>query len=193
MCYNRGPVGGDIVGYRGLNGCIVRYNQRTHELVKAYIRGVASYMIPDLKDRYYEIWLEKDGGVTENTEDCEYYINTIDVALRKFILEYDLIVAYKGSSYKYFDNIDIGDIFTIPSYFSTSLKEEIALKFCSTVEVLGHSAVIIYIRVPKGTSCIYIGDNTTNYPSEYELLLARDLNYKVINKTKNEMILEVIP
>jgi hypothetical protein len=59
----RMPVGGDIEGYRGANGCIVRYNKKTGEWVKAYSSGVASYMKPDAGKRYYERGLERDGGV----------------------------------------------------------------------------------------------------------------------------------
>ena len=62
--FARMPVGGDIEGYRGQDGCIVRFNNITGEWVKAYSTGVASYMIPGRKRQYYLDWLNLDGGVT---------------------------------------------------------------------------------------------------------------------------------
>jgi len=61
--FARMPVGGDIEGYLGKDGCIVRFNELTGEWVKAYTTGVASYMIPKAGRRYYEKWLELDEGV----------------------------------------------------------------------------------------------------------------------------------
>jgi len=62
----RKPVDVDIVGYRGQNGCIVRYNKKTNEWVKAYIRGVASYVKPDLGEKYFLLNKIKDGGDTND-------------------------------------------------------------------------------------------------------------------------------
>ena len=59
----RKPVDDDILGYRGEDGCIVRFNKKTEEWVKAYIRGVASYMIPTRGINYYLDRMEEDGGV----------------------------------------------------------------------------------------------------------------------------------
>jgi len=60
------PVGGSILGYRGEDGCIVRFDLSTGEWVKAYSTGVASYMKPIAGKAYYEKWLEIDKGVTSD-------------------------------------------------------------------------------------------------------------------------------
>jgi len=53
---------------------------------------------------------------------------------------------------------------------------------------------MIEIRVPKATNSIYIGSNTAYHKgNEYELLLGRGLNYKVIDRQKYRMIIEVTP
>ena len=62
----RQPVGGSIEGYRGEDGCVVRFNNSTGEWVKAYDTGVASYMKPTLGRVYYEKWLKNDKGVTSD-------------------------------------------------------------------------------------------------------------------------------
>ncbi|MCL2362928.1 MAG: hypothetical protein FWC73_14100 [Defluviitaleaceae bacterium] len=64
--FARMPVGGDIEGYRGVDGCIVRYNNTTGEWVKAYSTGVASYMRPKAGRIYYVKWLELDGGIIDD-------------------------------------------------------------------------------------------------------------------------------
>ena len=66
MDFARKPVGGNIIGYRGEDGCIVRFDLLTGEWVKAYITGVASYMKPTAGKIYYEKWLELDKGVTSD-------------------------------------------------------------------------------------------------------------------------------
>lgn len=60
--FARKPVGGEIEGYKGADGCIVRFNESTGEWVKAYETGVASYMRPKAGRAYYEKWRELDGG-----------------------------------------------------------------------------------------------------------------------------------
>jgi len=62
--FARMPVGGHVEGYKGQDGCIVRYNNATGEWVKAYITGVASYMKPARGRQYYLDWMALDGGVT---------------------------------------------------------------------------------------------------------------------------------
>jgi hypothetical protein len=62
----RKAVGGDIEGYRGEDGCIVRFNKRTGEWVKAYKHGVVSYMKPDRGRGYYMDCMISDGGVTDD-------------------------------------------------------------------------------------------------------------------------------
>jgi len=61
--FARMPVGGDIEGYRGEDGCIVRFNNANGEWVKAYTTGVASFMKPKAGRLYYEKWLILDKGV----------------------------------------------------------------------------------------------------------------------------------
>ena len=63
MEFARLPTGGSIVGYRGEDGCIVRFNKVTGEWVKAYTTGVATYMKPSAGKAYYDKWFDLDKGV----------------------------------------------------------------------------------------------------------------------------------
>ena len=60
----RRPVGGDVEGYRGEDGCIVRFNKKTGEWVKAFENGVVSYMKPSRGRKYYLDCMTDDGGET---------------------------------------------------------------------------------------------------------------------------------
>jgi hypothetical protein len=62
----RSRVDGDIVGYRGKDGCIVRYNKDTNDWVKAYTTGVASMYKPLRGENYYNDRMKDDGGVTND-------------------------------------------------------------------------------------------------------------------------------
>jgi hypothetical protein len=62
----RTPVGGDVMGYRGDDGCIVRYNSATNDWVKAYDTGVASMYRPKRGEIYYLERMIDDGGVTDD-------------------------------------------------------------------------------------------------------------------------------
>jgi len=64
--FARSAVGDDIVGYRGTDGSIVRFNKATGEWVKAYATGVATYMKPMRGNQYYIDKMKDDGGVTHD-------------------------------------------------------------------------------------------------------------------------------
>jgi hypothetical protein len=78
--------------------------------------------------------------------------------------------------------MDIGSEIDMPTYFSTSAKENIAEKFLQKygMKYLGYRPVLMEIRVPKGTSGIYLGDKfNENGVNENEFLLDRNLHYKI--------------
>jgi len=58
----RSKVGGDIDGYKSMDGAIVRYNKVTHDWAKAFYTGVATMFIPHDKVNYYERQKIIDGG-----------------------------------------------------------------------------------------------------------------------------------
>lgn len=112
--------------------------------------------------------------------------NKIDSAISKYSLKDD-IITYKGTNRKYYEELKIGDNFKLKMYNSTSLNENIAKTFLEEK----NNAVMLEIRVPKSTSCLYIGNNSA-YEFEAELLLNRNLTYKVVDINESKIILEVI-
>ena len=59
----RSPIGGDIDGYKAEDGSIVRYNKVTNDWARGRAIGVVTMFKPDLKEVYFEKWLELDKGV----------------------------------------------------------------------------------------------------------------------------------
>lgn len=125
-------------------------------------------------------------GKFEGYENTKDFVNQIDNAMSKYLLNKD-IISYRGTNGKYYEDYKVGDIFSEKMYYSTSLNKNIAQGFADDKD----NAIIAEIRVPKGTKSIYIGDNT-EYEFEAELLLGRDLSYKVIEKSEKNIVLEVI-
>lgn len=110
----------------------------------------------------------------------------IDSAISKYTLT-DNIVTYRGTEKKYYEGLTIGDKFSLKMYSSTSLNENIAKTFMEDKE----NAIMLEIRVPKGTPSLYVGDNSA-YEFEAEFLLGRDLSFKVIDIIDDRLILEVV-
>lgn len=110
----------------------------------------------------------------------------IDSAISKYTLT-DNIVTYRGTEKKYYEGLTIGDKFSLKMYSSTSLNENIAKTFMEDKE----NAIMLEIRVPKGTPSLYVGDNSA-YEFEAEFLLGRDLSFKVIDIIDDRLIVEVV-
>jgi len=133
------------------------------------------------------------GNSTDSPQVQEMYrkdIQLIDSAMDKFSLDRNL-VAYSGTKAKHYIDWNVGDEKTIPAYLSTTLKPKIAKSFYDDAKKQSEP-LMIEVRVPKGTKCLYVGDNTKYIEREDELLLGRGLKYKVIAKKGDKMIIEVI-
>lgn len=128
-------------------------------------------------------YLNKKFDGYENTQDA---IDKIDSSISKYTLAED-IITYRGTNANFYKKYNLGDVFNEKMYYSTSLNKNIAKTFANDCE----NGLVVEIRVPKGTPSIYVGNNT-DYDFEAELLLSRDLSYKVIEKTEENIILEVI-
>jgi len=87
-----------------------------------------------------------------------------------------------------------GDTKSVPAYLSTSFDEKYAKTFYNVANKdKTTTPLMMEMRVPIGTNSIYIGANTAYQKgNEYELLLGRGLNYKVVDKQKRRIVIEVI-
>ena len=114
--------------------------------------------------------------------DAQEAISHLDSAMDKFDLTEDVIV-YRGDSIDIFAGRNVGDELVIPQFMSTSINTEYAQDF--------NGPFFAEIRVPRGTKSLYLGNNS-QLPEESELLLSRGLRYKVIDRTGNTTVLEVV-
>ena len=152
------------------------------------VEGIDSY-----KDAYFAYINNHLNGKSEmNIEDLDGWVDGIDSAIEKFNVTDDL-VAYRGTSSKHYNDLNAGDVFTEKGYYSTSLSESVAEEFKDETSARGGNPVMVEVRVPKGAKAIYLGHNGGDNFDENELLVARDTKYKVIDKSRDKIVLEVIP
>ena len=118
------------------------------------------------------------------------HIKHIEMAMEKFQLDDDIIV-YRGANAKFYQGYTKGDIFDGEIFYSTTLDKGFAQGFYNDVMSYGEIPVMLEIKVPKGTKCIYIGSNTS-YDDEQELLLSNTLKYKVLESIGEKVVLEVV-
>jgi hypothetical protein len=111
-------------------------------------------------------------------------IENIDTAMDKYSLAKN-VIAYRGTSSKYYTGWIVGEIHKLNGFVSTSFDKSVAQEMAEDM--------FIKIRIPKGTKGLYIGNRSTiTYTNEKEFLLGHSLFYKVISKTDKEMTLEVV-
>jgi len=121
-------------------------------------------------------------------------IASLDSAMKGFELQSDIVV-FSGTKASHYAGWEERNTEAIPAFLSTSVTEKQALWFINDAKKKypGEETLMLEIRVPRGTSGLYIGDNTKFKRPEDEFLLWRGLSYKVIDRTMDRMILEVIP
>jgi len=119
------------------------------------------------------------------------YISCIDSAMGKFDLKQDIMV-YSGTEAKWYLDWNVGDVKPIKAYLSTAVTKQIPDDHYKKIKGEGKAPLMFEIYVPKGTKCIYIGNNTKHPAPEYEMLLGRGQKYKVIERTENLMRLEIV-
>lgn len=91
------------------------------------------------------------------------------------------LVAYREMSSGIIDKLKPGDIFQDKGFVSTTIKKDLGFGGDTKLE----------IRVPKGTKGIYIAP-LSYFEDEQELLLNRNTKFKIIEKTGNKVIVEVV-
>lgn len=136
------------------------------------------------------------GELKESVAIQEMYrkdIKLIDSAMDKWEQKYDITV-YRGTKAMYYEDWAVGEVRTVPAFWSTSVTKKEAQRFYDKAVKYGDKPLMIEIHVPKGTRGIYIGDNSDWEDNmEDEFLLGRDSKYKVIERKDDILRLEVIP
>jgi hypothetical protein len=118
-------------------------------------------------------------------------IDDIEASMDKFSISCNMAL-FSGTNREHYKDWKVGEIYKINGYISTSVTQKIADKFLKRIENEGKSPLMLEIRVPKGSRGLYIGDNTGFHSPQYEFLLGRGQQYKVIDNADNLIILEVI-
>ena len=94
------------------------------------------------------------------------------------------LYVYKGTDIKV-EDLKVGKIIKNNGYTSTSIFKNDALDFSE------RKGTVIKLKVNSGTKALYIGENTSSYRNEHELLIERGKSIKII-KIGDEVIGELI-
>ena len=128
--------------------------------------------------------LHEDGPLLSMQDTAD----NLDSLIGKFALDDDIIL-FSGTSKRHYSGWKVGDTKEIPAYFSTSVKRDEAVSFLDRNPA---NSLMIEVRTPRGVKGMYIGENTAMPGNEYEFLLGRGLEYRVLEREGNRMVLEVV-
>lgn len=94
---------------------------------------------------------------------------------------------FKGTSANYYSKYEVGDIIDNKIFMSTSTSQNIANEFVRK----HNNGILIQINAKKNVRGLYMGDLIGDL-NEKEIILHRKVNYRVIHKTNEKIILEAI-
>jgi hypothetical protein len=134
-------------------------------------------------------------GALYGVDPMEVYIkekiDNIEASIDKFSVDYNMTL-FKGTNKEYYKDWEIGKIYKIDGYVSTSITKKTAEGFFKWEKKMENIPLMLEIRASKGIRGIYIGNNTGFHSPQNEFLLGKGLRYRVIDHIGDLMILEVI-
>ena len=131
-------------------------------------------------DKFYARLNSMIRGDIPEDDTLKYYSDVISGAIAKFELKHD-IICYRSVNYNPVEGMKVGDIYEPKQFISTAVVASRALK--------GDYDIIIIAK--KGSTGAYI-ELLSKYPKQREFLFDRNLKYKVLKISDNEMTLEVV-
>lgn len=131
-------------------------------------------------DKFYARLNSMIRGDIPEDDTLKYYSDVISGAIAKFELKHD-IICYRSVKHNPVEGMKVGDIYEPKQFISTAVVASRALK--------GDYDIIIIAK--KGSTGAYI-ELLSKYPKQREFLFDRNLKYKVLKISDNEMTLEVV-
>ena len=120
------------------------------------------------------------GKSTLEEKMLEKYSVLISKAIRKHLTTKG-IICYRGTNYDMSEGASIGETFLYNQFTSTSVVKSRAFK----------RKYLFIIHVPPGTRAAYI-EELSFYPRQRELLIDKNILYKVLSREDNLIELEVV-
>ena len=123
----------------------------------------------------------------------ENQVVSIDKVFEKAPPLDDTILTYRGVTGSYVSQLQdmaVGSIFREPAYASTSLTPRIPLNFVTGSDK--ETNLILEIVNPKGTKGIFVEPLIGGFNKEWEWLLPRNTEFRIIEKRGNVIMVEVV-
>ena len=115
----------------------------------------------------------------------------LDKAIGRFSLNED-VLTFSGTSAAHYKDWEVGETRKLDGFVSSSVRLKDAKEFAQRERVNGKEPLVIEIQVPKGTPCLFIGENTSFPRYQGEFLLEHGLEYLVKEKKDGKMLVEVV-
>jgi len=118
-------------------------------------------------------------------------IENIDRVIDRFEVT-DNLVAFRGTAAEHYEGLNVGDVFTERGFYSTSLERGIATEFLGEAAPAGNTPIMAEVRVPTGSNALFVGHNGNSGWDESELLIARNTRYRVVDRSSENIVLEIV-
>ena len=132
------------------------------------------------RPKFYERVNQMLRGLIPKEKSLQENANVISNALLKNRLKHDIVV-YRNVDGDFFKNLQVGDKYTDNGFVSTSVTKNGAL----------NKDFELTIFVPKGSKGAYI-ESLSNYKKQREFLLDKSTKFRVISKSGNSIVVEVL-
>ena len=155
-------------------------------------KSLAAYTGDDYKDINAYLFGKTDNMSRKRIREIKRHVSCIDSTMSGEFVPRDTL-AWKGAPAKYYTDWNVGDVKRFDGYFSCDVTGSIAEQYRAEALKNTGDALMIEIRMPKGTRSLYIGENTmAEQGNEFELLLGRGTSFKVLHKDASRLVLEVV-
>ncbi len=130
-------------------------------------------------------------------------VHNIDSAMKKTSIPHNM-KTFRMTRAKFHNTLNVGDVFKNRGFTSTSIDRNFAMRWSpvSTLSRVPINKFFMDIRLKKGQHGIYVGNHNWGdvahvftergtFPQR-ELILPRDTKFRVIEKKKNSMVVEML-
>lgn len=109
-------------------------------------------------------------------EELDQLATDLDAAFAKAPKLPHALTVYRGFAAG--RSFNVGDTFTDPGFFSTTLDREYAERFASRAG--GEQVVVAEVELPAGSRVAPLGSELAEYPSEEEIVVPRGATFQVV-------------
>lgn len=164
---------------------LAEYDPWVKSLSRKEVHAIKKYTkntFDDDRPKFYERLNAMLRGDLPEDSKLREYADTISGALRRKPLEHD-VICFRRVNVNPFEGMSVGQEKIIPQFFSTSISKRGAIK--------GEYEIVLFVR--KGARGAFLDERVSRMPNQLELLIDKDVKYRIMNIDGSNITVEVIP